>query len=70
MDETHFFLKFEILEKHAGPIFQIPAKHGVLKNPRFPDAGAAAGGGTLKSRSRPLPTRPGMKYFRKGNPRC
>ena len=30
-------------------------------NPGFPDA---AGGRTLKSRSRPLPTHPGMKYFR------
>ena len=33
-----------------------------------PDAGAA--GRILKSRSRPLPTHPGMKYFFKGNPRC
>ena len=33
-------------------------------NPGFPDAGADAGR-ILKSRSRPLPTRPGMKYFRK-----
>ena len=34
--------------------------------PRFPDAAAgAATGRTLKSRSRPLPTHPGMKYFRK-----
>ena len=35
------------------------------------DAGDDGGddGQTLKSRSRPLPTHPGMKYFRKGNPR-
>ena len=38
--------------------------------PGFPDAAAAGGAGgvagrTLKSRSRPLPTHPGMKYFRK-----
>ena len=37
--------------------------------PRFPDAAGAAGR-TLKSRSRPLPTHPGMKYFRKGDARC
>ena len=36
-------------------------------NPGFPDAAA---GRILKSRSRPLPTHPGMKYFRKGNPCC
>ena len=29
-----------------------------------PDAGAGAAGRILKSRSRPLPTHPGMKYFR------
>ena len=34
--------------------------------PRFPDAA----GRTLKSRSRPRSSHPGMKYFRKGNPRC
>ena len=36
-------------------------------NPGFPDAAASAGAGAgriLKSRSRPLPTHPGMKYFR------
>merc|ERR1712070_617785 len=39
-------------------------------NPGFPDAAAAGGAGRiLKSRSGPLPTHPGMKYFRKGNPR-
>ena len=39
--------------------------------PRFPDAaGVGAGGQTLKSRSRPLLAHPGMKYFRKGDPRC
>ena len=33
--------------------------------PGFPDAaGAGAAGRILKSRSRPLPTHPGMKYFR------
>ena len=31
--------------------------------PGFPDAAGA--GQILKSRSRPLPTHPGMKYFRK-----
>ena len=45
-------------------------KKWVLKNPTFPDAGAAGAGRTLESRSRPLPAHPGMKYFRKGNPRC
>ena len=42
-------------------------------NPGFPDAaaggaagaGAGAAGRILKSRSRPFPTHPGMKYFRK-----
>ena len=38
-------------------------------NPGFPDAAAgaagAAAGRILKPRSRPLPTHPGMKYFRK-----
>ena len=42
---------------------------GFWQNPRFPDA-AGAGGRTLKSRSRPFPTHPGMKYFCKGDPRC
>ena len=38
----------------------------VCAYPGFPDAAAgAAAGRTLKSRSRPLPTHPGMKYFRK-----
>ena len=31
--------------------------------PGFPDAAGAAAGQILKSRSRPLPTHPGMKYF-------
>ena len=33
------------------------------------DAAGAAAGRILKSRSRPLPTHPGMKYFCEGNPR-
>ena len=37
--------------------------------PRFPDDAASAAGRTLKSRSRPFPAHPGMKYFRRGNPR-
>ena len=38
--------------------------------PRFPDTAGTGGaaGQTLKSRSRPLPTHPWMKYFRKGIP--
>ena len=32
--------------------------------------GDAAARQTLKSRSKPLPTHPRMKYFRKGDPRC
>ena len=42
------------------PCFSTSIPRGQI--PRFPDAGAA--GQTLKSRSRPLPTHPGMKYFR------
>ena len=48
------------------PCFSISLPRG--PNPRFPDAAGGAGAGagrTLKSRSRPLPTHPGMKYFRK-----
>ena len=50
------------------PCFSTSIPRG--QNPRFPDAAGAACGQTLKSRSRPLPTHPGMKYFRKGDPRC
>ena len=42
-------------------------------NPRFSDATAGAAAcdrQTLKSRTSPLSMHPGMKYFRKGNPRC
>ena len=43
---------------HLGPAWAHPLG--------FPDAAAGAGAGRiLKSRSRPLPTHPGMKYFRK-----
>ena len=49
------------------PCFSTSIPRG--QNPSFPHAAACAGP-TLKSRSRPLPTHPGMKYFRKGNPRC
>ena len=41
------------------PFFEFPQKHVWTKNPDA--AGAAAGGGTLKSGSRPLPMHPGMK---------
>ena len=49
------------------PCFSTSIPRGA--NPGFPDAaaGAAAAGAArriLKSRSRPLPTHPGMKYFR------
>ena len=54
------------------PCFSTSIPRGQI--PGFPDAaaGGAAGAGAagaagriLKSRSRPLPTHPGMKYFRK-----
>ena len=46
------------------PCFSTPIPRGQI--PRFPDAARAGGaaGRILKSRSRPLPTHPGMKYFR------
>ena len=45
------------------PCFSTSIPRGQI--PRFPDAAAGAAGRTLKSRSRPLPTHPGMKCFRK-----
>ena len=42
---------------HVGPAWAHPLG--------FPDAAGAGAGRILKSRSRPLPTHPGMKYFRK-----
>ena len=49
------------------PCFSTSIPRGQI--PGFPDAaggaaGAGAAGRILKSRSRPLPTHPGMKYFR------
>ena len=43
--------------------FDLNPKGAKSVYPGFPDAAGAAGR-TLKSRSRPLPTHPGMKYFR------
>ena len=67
-----FFLK--TTDMSVFHFFKFPQNKRVLKNYRFPDTAAAAGAGgggrTLKSRSRPLPTHPGSKYFREGDPRC
>ena len=54
---------------HLGPAWAHPLGPGLgpptWAHPLgFPDAAAGAGR-ILKSRSRPLPTHPGMKYFRK-----
>ena len=64
-----------------GSLFKTILSHAVRKpcfstsiprgpNPRFADAASADAERTLKSRSRLLPTHPGMMYIRKGNPRC
>ena len=43
------------------PCFSTSIPRGQI--PRFPDAAGDGAGRTLKSRSRPLPAHPGMKYF-------
>ena len=48
--------------------FDLNPKGAKSVYPGFPDAAGA--GRILKSRSRPLPTHPGIKYFRRGNPHC
>ncbi|MEC8552879.1 MAG: hypothetical protein VXY93_20465 [Pseudomonadota bacterium] len=45
--------------------FDLNPKGAKYVYPGFPDAADAGAGRILKSRSRPLPTHPGMKYFRK-----
>ena len=67
LPETFVLLWFKLFENL---VFRAQSQRG--QNPRFPDAAGAVAGRSLKSRSRPLPMCPGMKYwyFRKGNPRC
>ena len=73
-ENFHFFLFFGVPNSWLGPSLGPPtwARLGpthlgpAWTHPfGFPDAGAGGAGRILKSRSRPLPTHPGMKYFRK-----
>ena len=57
--KCHFFL--------SRPPFSKVRKTNGFEQSRFPDGAGAFSGRTLESRSRPLPTHPGMKYFHRGD---
>ena len=64
----HDILEIQDWGKFPSPIFQIPANNlGFEKSQILEQLSHFK---LLDPNLTPLPTYPGMKYFRKGNPRC